>query len=82
MALAGTEPLARLLNTVNVPAQTPGFALTGNAITRFSAGGHASLLDPQLSQAATQEMQFQTATFFLSRGRQVGVQNTGVIAGN
>lgn len=81
MALAGTEPLARLLGAVAVPAQTPGFALDGVGITRFNAGEHSSLLNPASSQAATAEMQYQIATFFISRGAQVGVQNPAVIAG-
>lgn len=83
MALAGTEPLARLLGAVAVPAQAPGVALDGrNALTRFNAGDHGSILSPAASMAATGEMQYQTATFFLSRGTQVGVQNPAVIAGN
>lgn len=80
MALAGTEPLARLLGAVAVPAQTPGFALDGVGITRFNAGEHSSLLNPASSAAATAEMQYQTATFFISRGTQIGVQNPAVIA--
>ncbi len=82
MALAGTEPLARLLNASAVPAQAPGVALTGNALTRFKAGDHSSILNPASSAAATGEMQFQTVTFFLNRGKQIGVQNPAVIAGN
>lgn len=83
MALAGTEPLARLLGVVAVPAQAPGVALDGNnALTRFNAGDHGSILSPAASAAATGEMQYQTATFFLSRGTQIGVQNPAVIAGN
>lgn len=83
MALAGTEPLARLLGAVAVPAQAPGVALDGNnALTRFNAGDHGSILSPAASAAATGEMQYQTATFFLSRGTQIGVQNPAVIAGN
>jgi hypothetical protein len=83
MALAGTEPLARLLGAVAVPAQAPGVLLDGNnALTRFNAGDHGSILSPAASAAATVEMQYQTATFFLSRGTQIGVQNPAVIAGN
>lgn len=82
MALAGTEPLARLLGAATVPAQAPGVVLNGNAITRFTAGEHGSILNPASSPAATGEMQFQSVTFFLSRGTQIGVQNPAVIAGN
>lgn len=78
MALAGTEPLARLLGAEAV--QAPGIMLEGNAIARFNAGDHGSILSPQSSAAATGEMQFQTATFFLSRGTQIGVQNAAVLA--
>ncbi|MDP4945955.1 MAG: lipase [Alishewanella sp.] len=80
MALAGTEPLARLLSAGSVPAQAPGVALTGNAITRFNAGAHSSILSPASSAAATGEMQYQAVTFFLSRGTQIGIQDTSVIA--
>lgn len=80
MALAGTEPLARLLGAEAV--QAPGMMLEGNAIARFNAGDHGSILSPQSSAAATGEMQFQTATFFLSRGTQIGVQNPAVLASN
>lgn len=82
MALAGTEPLARLIGAATVPAQSPGLALTGNAITRFNAGNHSSILSPAGSLAATTEMQYQTVTFFLNRGKQIGVQNPAVIVGN
>lgn len=80
MALAGTEPLARLLGATAV--QAPGVELGGNAIARFNAGDHGSILDPRSSLAATGEMQFQTATFFLSRGTQISVQNPAVLANN
>lgn len=83
MPLAGTEPLARLLGAQSVPATAPGVALGGsNAITRFNAGDHGSILNPASSPAATAEMQFQSVTFFLSRGTQIGIQNPAVIAGN
>lgn len=80
MALAGTEPLARLLNAATLTA--PGLELEGNVIARFNAGDHGSILSPQSSAAATGEMQFQTATFFLSRGKQIAVQNAAVLANN
>ncbi len=80
MPLAGTEPLARLLGASAV--QASGLTLNGNAIARFNAGDHGSILSPQSSLAATQEMQFQTATFFLSKGAQISVQNPAVLVTN
>ncbi|SNY55797.1 extracellular lipase, Pla-1/cef family [Arsukibacterium tuosuense] len=81
MPLAGTEPLARLLETVSVPAAAGGVTLNGNnAISRFSEGDHGSILSPAASLAATQEMQTQSVTFFLNRGQGLLVSNPAVLA--
>lgn len=84
MPLAGTEPLARLIGAAGVPANAGGIALNGtNAIARFSAGGHSSILSPAASLAATQEMQTQSVTFFLNRGQGLLVSNPAVlVSGN
>jgi hypothetical protein len=81
MPLAGTEPLARLLGADAIPAAAGGWSLEGgNAIARFNAGGHSSILSPAASPAATQEMQTQSVTFFLNRGQAVLVSNPAVLA--
>ncbi|MDX1678039.1 VolA/Pla-1 family phospholipase, partial [Arsukibacterium sp.] len=81
MPLAGTEPLARLLEAGAIPASSGGIALNGsNAIARFTAGDHGSILSPAASLAATQEMQTQSVTFFLNRGQALLVSNPAVLA--
>jgi Pla-1/cef family extracellular lipase len=81
MPLAGTEPLARLLGALSVPASAGGVGLNGsNAIARFNAGGHSSILSPASSPAATVEMQTQSVTFFLNRGQGLLVSNPTVLA--
>ncbi|MAD75085.1 MAG: lipase [Rheinheimera sp.] len=81
MPLAGTEPLARLLGADAIPAAAGGWSLEGgNAIARFNAGNHSSILSPAGSPAATQEMQTQSVTFFLNRGQAVLVSNPAVLA--
>ena len=81
MPLAGTEPLGRLLGVTAVdnvagPVMTDG----GNSLARFTAGGHASILDPSASAAATAEMQMQAASFIGSGGAAIVVTNPGVLA--
>ncbi|WP_333608247.1 VolA/Pla-1 family phospholipase [Arsukibacterium sp.] len=81
MPLAGTEPMARLLNAAGIPASAGGINLNGsNAIARFNAGSHSSILSPSPSAAATTEMQTQTVTFFLNRGQGLLVANPAVLA--
>ncbi|KKO44015.1 lipase [Arsukibacterium ikkense] len=82
MPLAGTEPLARLLGAASIPASAGGINLNGsNAIARFTAGDHGSILSPAASGAATVEMQTQSVTFFSSGGQSVVVANPTVLAG-
>lgn len=80
MPLAGTEPLARLLAAAAIPATAGIVPLQGNAITRFTAGDHASILSPAASPAATTEMQMQMRSFFVSQGETIEVNNESVIA--
>lgn len=81
MPLAGTEPLAGLLGAVSVPDTAGGIALNGNnAITRYTAGSHSSILSPSASAAATTEMQKQTLSFFVSKGTALQITDTSVIA--
>jgi len=87
--LAGTEPLIRVLGLAPITATTQ--ATTGiRGAVRFIAGEHGSLLSPARSAInppaspdgflqVTREMQFQMASFLLSSGTQVVVQNPTVI---
>ncbi|CAM3904470.1 VolA/Pla-1 family phospholipase [Rheinheimera salexigens] len=80
MPLAGTEPLARLLAATAIPDTAGPALLEGNAIARFAAGDHSSILSPATSAAATTEMQKQTVSFFVSQGAAVVVNDASVIA--
>lgn len=81
MPLAGTEPLARLLAARNIPDTAGGVVLNGhNAITRFSAGDHSSILSPAASAAATKEMQTQMVSFFATQGAGIQISDVSVIA--
>lgn len=80
MPLAGTEPLGRLLGVTGVDNVAGTQVLDGNAIGRFSAGDHASILDPSTSAAATAEMQMQAASFIGSAGAAIVVTNPTVLA--
>lgn len=81
MPLAGTEPLGRLLGVTGVDNVAGTQVLGGgNAIGRFIAGGHASILDPGASAATTAEMQMQAASFIGSVGAAIVVTNPGVLA--
>ncbi|MFN6263621.1 MAG: VolA/Pla-1 family phospholipase [Chromatiaceae bacterium] len=79
MPLGGTEPLARLLGAVALPAKAGSYVIERAAIARFTEGDHASILSPTASAAATAEMQRQTASFFLSRGTGIQVTNASVL---
>ena len=81
MPLAGTEPLARLLGVVSLPAKAGGYVVERASIARFTEGDHGSILSPASSAAATTEMQTQTASFLLTRGTAVQVTNAAVIKG-
>lgn len=81
MPLAGTEPLARLLQTTAIGPASPGLVpLAGNGVARFNAGTHSSLLDPLNNSAlATAEMQTQAVSFFLQQGAAVNVLYPSVL---
>lgn len=76
--LSGTEPLIRVmgLDAITGSAQDPD-GIRG--AVRFIAGSHGSLLDPEVSQATTVEMQTQMASMLASDGRAVNVVNPSVI---
>ena len=58
---------------------TPGMNPVSRAYVNFTAGVHASLLDPTSSLAATVEMQSQAVAFAASGGTMVVVTNPAVV---
>ncbi len=76
--LSGTEPLIRVLGLPAI-TQTVQDANGVRGAVRFTEGAHSSLLDPSSSMAVTVEMQTQMASFLMSRGTTVVVQNPSVI---
>ena len=79
MPLAGTEPLIKLLSTTAVTAVAGPQALAGNAVARFNAGDHSSILSPVSSAAATTEMQTEAVTFFMNQGTALVVADPSVL---
>ncbi|MGM0481631.1 MAG: VolA/Pla-1 family phospholipase [Pseudomonadota bacterium] len=78
--LAGTEPLIRLLGLPSVSStlqSQDGSAVSG--AVRFSEGGHASLVSPAASAAATAEMQTQIFSWFGSDMLLLPVTNEEVV---
>ena len=80
MPLAGTEPLAALLGATAVNNVAGTYPVTRTALSRFIAGGHASLLSPTANAAVTTEMQTQSVSFLMGRGAGVLVTNGAVMA--
>ena len=81
--LAGTEGAIALLGLPGVSKTT-----LGSGVVRFVAGHHGSILDPSprpeapdaaMAARATQEMQGQVASFFLSGGQAITVTDSDVI---
>ncbi|MCC5824833.1 VolA/Pla-1 family phospholipase [Alkalimonas sp.] len=79
MPLAGTEPMARLLQADTVDAVAGPVMVDGATISRFVAGDHGSILSPAASPAVTVEMQSQMASFFATGGATVVVTNPAVL---
>jgi len=79
MPLAGTEPLISLLSASPITLAGPQ-ALAGNAVARFNAGDHSSILSPASSAAATAEMQTEAVTFFMNQGAALVVADSSVLA--
>ena len=73
-ALAGTEPLARVMGLSGVSANT-----NGSALVRFIEGNHASILSPEASLEAFTEMQVQTATFAATGGTLIAINDPTVV---
>ena len=76
--LSGGNPLAAVLGLQSITASTTN-ANGIRGVTRFIQGDHGSLLSPTASAATTAEMQGQMASFVVSNGTAVQVQNTTVI---
>ncbi|MBZ9610166.1 VolA/Pla-1 family phospholipase [Rheinheimera maricola] len=79
MALAGTEPLIRLLGAAAIDTAPGQQALAGNAVARFTEGDHGSILSPAASAAATTEMQMQAVSVFMTKGAGVVVTDPAVL---
>lgn len=76
--LSGTEPLIRVMGLDPIVATT----MNANGVrgaTRFTQGGHGSLLDPSVNPAVTVEMQSQAASMIATGGTTVVVTDTSVI---
>lgn len=70
----------RLIDVAALPRiGTPGPNPVSRAWVNFTAGAHASLLDPTASLAATVEMQTQAVTFAVTSGTIVAVGNPAVV---
>jgi Pla-1/cef family extracellular lipase len=80
MPLAGTEPLIKLLSATAVSKVAGPQTLAGNAVARFNAGDHGSILNPAASADVTTEMQTQAVTFFVNKGKALVVANPSVLA--
>ncbi|MBN2896233.1 MAG: hypothetical protein JXK05_10140 [Campylobacterales bacterium] len=79
--LSGTDPLLHLLGMRDINASAAPFAaVTANTKSRFTVGGHSSLLDPAASFEATMEMQSQTASFIGSQGQFIRIGNSAILA--
>ena len=72
--LSGTTPLARQMGLMQVNGST-----SGNALVRFTAGGHSSFVSPGQSLEAFLEMQTQMAVYAASLGSVLQINDTTVI---
>jgi len=78
--LSGTEPLIRaagLTSYASTITDPGGISVAGRFV---SPASHSSLLSPASSPAATAEMQKQMASFFVSRGTTVVVEDSATMA--
>jgi len=76
--LSGTDPLAALLGLTRFSnSDTPG----GDQLAqiRFTAGDHASLLDPSENATATSVMQTAAITFLATDGATITISDTSVV---
>lgn len=75
--LAGTEPWISLqgLNSVSATGVVSG----GKGVLRYTAGTHASLLDPSASQTTTVSMQQAMASFIASGGTAIQMSDNSTV---
>ena len=76
--LAGTDPLAAVMGLTQVSTTTADSSAL-NAIIRFTAGDHSSILDPTANSTATTVMQTAMAGFFASDGTQIAIADESVV---
>lgn len=77
--LSGTEPLIAALALPAIDASVPPTADGIHAVTRFLQGEHGSLLDPTDYPYATAEMQGEMASFVVTDGAAVMVNNPTIL---
>jgi Pla-1/cef family extracellular lipase len=75
--LFGQIPYWRAMGATQVSSSQTGDDLKGYVL--FNQGGHGSSLNPNLSEAVTKEIQTQIATFLLTSGMSIPVNETGII---
>ena len=79
--LAGTEPIARLMNLrplLSYTSDTDGLRV----IVRFVRGDHQSQVNPLPDSEVTAEIQVQTATFLASDGNNIRVNDSSLLEMN
>ncbi|MBB1340173.1 lipase [Pseudoalteromonas sp. SR45-6] len=77
--IAGSLTLARLMVLSTVATTQGPNAEPSSYLVKFTDGGHSSVLSPQASAAVTSEMQLQIATYLVTRGRALSIQNTEIV---
>ncbi|MFK3858440.1 VolA/Pla-1 family phospholipase [Pseudoalteromonas rhizosphaerae] len=77
--IAGSLTLARLMGLSTVATTQGPNAEPSSYLVKFTDGGHSSVLSPQASAAVTTEMQLQIATYLVTRGRALSIQNTEIV---
>ncbi len=77
--LSGTEPLIRALGLSAIDHSVPMSSGGQQVVTRFLQGEHGSLLDPSDFPYATAEMQGEMASFVVSNGFLVQVNNPTIL---
>ncbi|MFU2509026.1 VolA/Pla-1 family phospholipase [Pseudoalteromonas sp. ASV78] len=87
--LAGSLPLANLMGLTTVTQSQAPTDEGMSYLVKFTKGHHSSVLTPaanaaagataQGSAAATTEMQLQIATYLVTRGRALSIQNTEIV---
>jgi len=75
--LSGTDPLFTYLGLTIGNSSTTGTNLKN--VVRFTAGDHASILDPTANATVTTVMQTAVATFFATDGNTLTISNTSVV---